>query len=357
MRPASDILDAGPARVSAPPASAVAGGRIAWLDYARGIAMILVVYGHCYRGLAGAGIASSYGVLGTIDYLIYTFHMPVFFLISGVLAARSPLHGGATFWLSKIEPILWPYLLWMSVEIAGLVMFSGVTNEGAVAIGLGTYLFHPVSPFWFLYALFVSYVFLAYACRLGIPAMLAIALAVFAAGRFATPGGIVGETSWGLLYFTTGAIVSDVARRPRFIAEAARIPVILLAAAAALGLGLAFQGLGLSNELAVPSALLGSVAVFGFAERLARLCVNWRPARIVAFIGQASLTVLVVHILATAGTRIALLHLFHVRSAALHLVAGTVIGLGGPLALQLVCTRLGLLRILGLPRLRRPALA
>ena len=357
MRPATDMLDTQPALVDAPPASAAAGGRIAWLDYARGIAMTLVVYGHCFRGLAGAGIASPYGMLGTVDYLIYTFHMPVFFLISGILAARSSPGGGASFWLSKVEPILWPYLLWMSVEIVGLVAFSGVTNEGAIAIGIGTYLFHPVSPFWFLYALFVSYVFLAYAWRLGFPVMLAVAMAVFAAGRFATPGGIIGETSWGLLYFTVGAIVSSFARRPRFIAEAGRASVILLSAAAALGLGLAFQHVGISNELAIPSALLGSVAVFGTAERLARLSATWRPVRIFAFIGQASLTVLVVHILATAGTRIALVHLFHMHAATVHLVLGTAIGIGAPLALQLVCTRLGVLRLLGLPRLRRPALA
>ena len=353
---ASDILAAQAARDDRLP-SAKAAGRIAWLDYARGLAMILVVYGHCYRGLSAEGISSQHRVLAIIDYLIYTFHMPVFFIISGVLAGRAPFRGGAPFWLSKVEPILWPYVVWMSVQIAALIAFSNVTNEGAVPLGIWTYLYDPVSPFWFLYALFVSCVFLAYAWRLGTPAMLGLAVAAFAAGRFTTPGGIITEGSWGLLYFAIGAMASDFVRRPRSIADAARAPVILLSAAGALGLGLAFRSAGISNELAVPSALLGCVAMFGLAERLARLAIVWRPIRIVAFIGQASLTVLVVHILGTAGTRIMLSHVLHVHSTVLALVLGTVVGVGGPLVLQLVCTRLGVLRLLGLPRLPRTASA
>ena len=356
MRSASDALAAHPVRIEGSPPSARPAGRIAWLDYARGLAMILVVYGHCYRGLNAEGSTSQDRVLATIDYLIYTFHMPVFFIISGILAARSPFRGGSSFWLSKAEPILWPYVVWMSVQIAALIVFSGVTNEGAVSLGIWTYLYDPVSPFWFLYALFVSCVFLAYAWRLGTPILLGVAVAVFAACRFTT-GGIAADVSWGLLYFTIGAIASDFARRPGTIAAATRIPVMLLSAAGAIGLGLGFHSLGISNELAVPSALLGCLALFGLAERLARLAVTWRPMRIIAFIGQASLTVLVVHILGTAGTRIVLSHVFHAHSLALYLILGTTVGVGGPLVLQLVCTRLGLLRVLGLPRLPRPTRA
>ncbi len=354
MQSTSAALNVDTASAASPPILASGVGRIAWLDYARGIAMVLVVYGHCFRGLTNSGIASGSSVLGTVDYLIYTFHMPVFFLISGILAARSPVRGGASFWLSKVEPIVWPYLLWMSVEIVVLTMFSGVTNEGKVPFGLSTYLFHPASPFWFLYALFVSYVFLAYACRLGPVAMLGIAAVIFAAGRFATPASLAAEASWGLLYFITGAMLSSYVRKPKFITVAARGPIVLLCAAVALGMGVAFRDIGWSNELAIPSALLGCVAVFGVAEWLARLSLTWHPIRLVMFIGQASLTVLVTHLFGTAGTRIVLSHFFHVDSVPVHLVSGTVVGIGGALVLQIVGARLGILRLLGLPRLARP---
>lgn len=53
------------------------GGRIEWLDSARGIAIILVVLGHC---------------IGYIDdplnKVILSFHMPAFFFLSGICMKR-----------------------------------------------------------------------------------------------------------------------------------------------------------------------------------------------------------------------------------------------------------------------------
>ena len=53
--------------------------RIDFIDIAKGIAIILVVYGHCLRGLASANVVSTNSWLIITDYTIYTFHMPVFF--------------------------------------------------------------------------------------------------------------------------------------------------------------------------------------------------------------------------------------------------------------------------------------
>ena len=46
--------------------------RVDYLDYAKGIAIILVVLGHIFSG-------------GNIKTYIYSFHMPLFFIISGYL--------------------------------------------------------------------------------------------------------------------------------------------------------------------------------------------------------------------------------------------------------------------------------
>ena len=57
--------------------------RVEWLDAARGIGIALVVFGHVLRGLFGAQIAAD-PYWKIIDYTIYTFHMPLFFLLAGV---------------------------------------------------------------------------------------------------------------------------------------------------------------------------------------------------------------------------------------------------------------------------------
>lgn len=48
--------------------------RIRWCDQARGIGIFLVVIGHCFITL---------GKVTSVNYAIYSFHMPLFFILSG----------------------------------------------------------------------------------------------------------------------------------------------------------------------------------------------------------------------------------------------------------------------------------
>ena len=49
--------------------------RLFFLDAARGLGMVLVILGHIWE------------TDGTLPVLIYSFHIPLFFIISGVLLA------------------------------------------------------------------------------------------------------------------------------------------------------------------------------------------------------------------------------------------------------------------------------
>ncbi|WP_373565555.1 acyltransferase family protein, partial [Klebsiella pneumoniae] len=51
--------------------------REAWVDYAKGIGIILVVFGHVNRGLYSAGIQLSGSSYLLTDSIIYSFHMPL----------------------------------------------------------------------------------------------------------------------------------------------------------------------------------------------------------------------------------------------------------------------------------------
>lgn len=55
-----------------------------WIDIAKGIGIVLVVYGHVARGLFNAEIPVNYDLYKCIDDLIYKFHMPLFFLFLGI---------------------------------------------------------------------------------------------------------------------------------------------------------------------------------------------------------------------------------------------------------------------------------
>ena len=70
--------------------------RESWLDACKGIAIILVVIGHIIDGNMAKGAIN--GLAWTIIYNeIYLFHMPLFFVLSGMALAiskRKNLAGG-----------------------------------------------------------------------------------------------------------------------------------------------------------------------------------------------------------------------------------------------------------------------
>lgn len=54
----------------------------AWVDYAKGIGIILVVYGHVARGVFNAGITEDEKLFRLVDAVIYSLsYALVFFLI------------------------------------------------------------------------------------------------------------------------------------------------------------------------------------------------------------------------------------------------------------------------------------
>ena len=60
-----------------------------WVDYAKGLGIILVVYGHISEGVFNAGMTMNRSLYTTIDTIIYSFHMPLFFLLSGLFFTSS----------------------------------------------------------------------------------------------------------------------------------------------------------------------------------------------------------------------------------------------------------------------------
>lgn len=72
-----------------------------------------------------------------------------------------------------------------------------------------------------------------------------------------------------------------------------------------------------------------------------------------ARLGQASLAIYVMHVLAGSGARIVLQKLLGITSVSLHLLVGTVLGIVLPLLALRVFERLGLRVALGLGQGRR----
>lgn len=100
-------------------ASKLGGGvkRIRWIDEVRGFAIIMVIIGHVIGGLGCEIGGGEDNILRTI---IYSFHMPLMFIISGLVAHENK-YGGLKNFLSQIlrlfivlyiPYLLWGYLFW-----------------------------------------------------------------------------------------------------------------------------------------------------------------------------------------------------------------------------------------------------
>jgi fucose 4-O-acetylase-like acetyltransferase len=311
------------------------------LDVAKGLGIILVVIGHAWRGLESAGLIGNPDLFRVIDTLIYNFHMPLFFLLSGMTfeawALKRP-YPEAT--ISRVTRLLWPLVLW-SYLFAGARLAAGDAANTQVS-GIESLLFFPLPPrdhFWFLWALFLQHLFVLALIRavgrpLGSATWAALAAGVVLASSF-TPVGLNAWTVGALTY--AGAFLTGLALGPNGLPARGAL-AFALAATAFIGLQvLSFQ---LPTSL-LTSQVLGILLSLAFLA-LIRVASNSRPnaaLHLLAYLGVSSMGIYLAHTIFSAGIR-AVLGRF-TSDLSLHMIAGTLIGIIGPLIIYAVIRRIG----------------
>jgi fucose 4-O-acetylase-like acetyltransferase len=346
--------------------------RESYLDTARGAGIVLVVYGHVLRGLAAANLLPA-GTLGHLlsasDYTIYTFHMPLFFLLSGLHVPGSLQRSRSTFILSKLGTVVYPYLLWSVLQ--GLVQAAASshgTNHPFALASLLDIAWNPFGQFWFLYALFICQWF-AWALALLSPGVaerhgprtpgtraLVLASAVLALGVGATTHwGIVSTALMSWPFVAAGMLVGG---RLRAWLEHRSGPLSIAAAAAAFAAAVLFAHRfgDATSAWAVPAGIAGIALMLQFAFRVSeprnqRTGERHRGhalARWLDTLGIASMPIYLMHIFVTAGMRVALLRL-GIDNVGVHLALGTFAGVGVPVAAYVLALRLRVARLAGLP--------
>ena len=132
-----------------------------WVDYDKGISIMLVGYGHCLLTLDGHANFSAYPFFHYIGTFLYGFRMPLFFIISGLLVGKSLNKKGLAGYISdRTNNILFPLLVWGFIEISLQIIASRYTNfTNNTTVGPWKYLALLLDPgqtghFWYLNALF-----------------------------------------------------------------------------------------------------------------------------------------------------------------------------------------------------------
>lgn len=330
--------------------------RVTWVDFAKGIGIFLVVFGHTLRGLFNYNYAEDTGILHWLDTWIYAFHMPLFFFVSGLFIQRSAQRSWVEFAQRKLGAIAYPYIIWSLIQGLLQAFTKPDTTTTAALADLWRISYAPRDHFWFLYSL-MGLTLLFWLCERIRPLWLfvGLALALYAGYVMELQLAIAPPINdWSVfyqmrpqaLYFALGAIV---VRQPWFTAFLERSQGQLLAGAA-LCFGLLSAGVTLlpvlppgqpleqlmSVRVITPIlATLGIAAVTLTAQAIARSGV----AGFLETWGKLSLQIYVAHVIFTALLRIITQKLFKLQDPTIFLILGTAIGIAGPLWLNALSQR------------------
>ncbi|HEY1362322.1 MAG TPA: acyltransferase family protein, partial [Xanthobacteraceae bacterium] len=236
--------------------------RTNWLDTARGFGIILVVLGHVLRGLVSVHVLTWTGVTKFFDGWIYTFHMPLFFFLSGLLLFKSMKSSWKGFIWGKVRTIAYPYFVWSAITIAIKSVLGSLTSHPYHLSDLPLILYQPIDQFWFLYVLFLLFLAVSALLKLGAKPWVVLSLAVlFYCGILPVPiqWGILFETRMFAIYFSLGVCIGWA----RDLTSLSRIHVGLLLFI--IGSGLALSSLGGLPQLSERGALMPLLALAGTA--------------------------------------------------------------------------------------------
>ena len=322
--------------------------RLKWIDTAKGVGIIFVVFGHAWRGAFDAGILRDGALFRQIDAMIYSWHMPLFFFLSGLLCLDAFRNvQAAKFIWARVLRLLWPMALWTWLFFGIKLALGNAVNHPVAMSDFPAVPLPPYEHLWFLWALFVQQV-LVFAVlttlfqksdtglirvTAGVTA-LALTLSI---PFFYFPSQMFGAALEHLPYFLAGLACGGIAHLRPSGWTAAGAAVLIAVGIADLGSHWAtlVQSLGLTMLICI------LISWFDSSEEEPGGAV-----RVLRYLGLCSLPIFLAHTIFSAAFRIGMLKV-GVDNLTVHLVVATIVGLLGPIVLARISAALGMRRVLG----------
>ncbi len=318
----------------APPASG--DGRVDWVDYAKGICIVMVVMMHSVLGVELA--AGQTGFMHAFVAFAKPFRMPDFFLISGLFLPLVIDRDWRTYLDRKVVHFAYFYVLWVTIQFGfkapAFAAESGWSHAGYL------YLESFIEPFgtlWFIYLLPIFFVFIKLTRRIA-PPVIWIAAALLESAHVATGWTAIDEFCARFVYIYSGYLfanfvfaLSDRARAHPWLALAA------LALWAVVDGGLVVLGMSEWPVISLMLGLAGACAIITIGTLLARM--NWFGA--LRFCGEHSIVIYLAFFLPMAATRTLLLKTGVIADIGTISLMVTIIGVLGALAIWRVALALG----------------
>jgi uncharacterized membrane protein YcfT len=313
-----------------------ATARVDWVDYAKGICIVMVVMMHSVLGVELA--AGETGFMHVLVAFAKPFRMPDFFMISGLFLPLVIDRDWRTYLDRKVVHFGYFYVLWVTIQFGFKAPgFAAESSWGHVGLLYLESFIEPFGTLWFIYLLPVFFVVIKLTRKFP-PLPIWIVAAALEAAHVATGWTVIDEFSARFVYIYTGYVcaahvfaLSDRARADPTTAVAG------LALWALINGGLVWFGMSEWPLISLVLGLSGACAVVTSGTLLARM--HW--LNFLRFCGEHSIVIYLAFFLPMASTRTLLLKGGMIHDIGTISLIVTVVGVVGALLIWRVALAAG----------------
>ena len=270
-----------------------------WIDFAKGVAILLVVLYHSSLFLDEFELAGS---TPRIRSFLSFFPMPVFFFVAGLTARRMLTWSFPDLWRRRLLTLVYLYVLWSVIRVLFYLVVPHLRGTETAPTDPANILLLPIWPtssYWFIWALAV-FTLLAWLIR-GVPPAVQIAAAALLAVSATTPGLLdTDNVGWdrvaqNFVFFLLAVFLPHATYR---LAARVRVwhAIALAGVYAALALGIVYL-----QASRVPGLIFfASVVAVALGIATSTLLVRVKWLSFVSLIGRSSLHIYLLHLFIVA---------------------------------------------------------
>ncbi len=331
-----------------------------WVDYARGICIILVCYRHTYEGLVNSGLLqpAEHGILQYLNVYFFSFRMPLFFIVSGIFVGMSLAKKGVGNYIEdRLRYIFYPLVIWGSIQITLQLFMANYANATREPID---YLYLIIAPreieqFWYLNALFfvgVLYVILKVKLKFTAYQQLILGSALYLIAAICLDEkinlGLFVDIFFFYPFFAIGDCISHLVMDPEKRSKLLSLKSFLFILPLFLIGQYVFTNLNLKHNddyyvhHSLP-ALFALIAIIGCAF-IVNVCYFMERANSVRFlrvIGYHSLYIYIMHLIIIAGLRAVYTKVFGLTNVYLFILLAISLGILLPIVTYNLANRIG----------------
>lgn len=266
--------------------------RVKWIDYSKGIGILLVVIAH---GLAKDNLINIYS---------YSFHLPLFFLISGITLKEDRMLKDSfiNIIIRNAKSILLPYYFYamfiVAIELLKNVLQHDMTIESTIDILTRWIFMRGLKADWFLPCLFFSKIIFVGIYRMiknriaSIIIVLALAMLVICIPAHPMVLRPIICAGIGSFFVGVGHTLRDIHSKLNFKIY---IPFFIIWCITTMVNGkvsLLIYEFGVNGCLYLINGILGSIVVIGFTKYIEKMS---KEVHLLEWLGKNSMIIMVVH--------------------------------------------------------------